>query len=450
MYKFRVTNNAILCLVAVHMVYFTLSLIFGGIYTLDSPEYLNTATNLLHHGISYAGNIYDITNLDLFSLRPPGYGAFILLCMLISENHYFILIIQNILSIVTLFCIYNLLNAKKTSSIGLYSFWIGLIFFPVYFILVNMVMADALLGFSLILAVFTLNIYHMSHHCKYLLLFNLLLGISVMIKPVMVYFWIPNLLFSIYLYFKYFSWTIFLPALILPAVVGLWSFRNYQKTGYYHFSSIKMQNLLELNAGAIVRYKYGQNTMKSHRKHIRNESEQKQSYKEKSQFLLQSASDTIIHNLPTYSILHLKGMANFMLAPGRVDIETFLKLEPEKEISLLYEVEKKGLFYGLRYYFSNVELCMLLIVILIFFWNAISLFFICLSFFNDKLPLTVRIFIFLLIAYIVFVSGPGGYARFKTSIYPIMLLMVPLGVEKFKLKVVEYKKSHKSNMAFFL
>lgn len=58
-------------------------------------------------------------------------------------------------------------------------------------------------------------------------------------------------------------------------------------------------------------------------------------------------------------------MANFMLAPGRVDIETFFeKHNAEKEISLLYEVEKKGLreSAGAQYYFSNVDFVM--------FWSS--------------------------------------------------------------------------------
>ena len=110
-----------------------LSIIFGGIYTLDSPEYLYTAANLIQNGISYAGNFTtDSTNPDLFSLRPPGYGIFIMVCSLISENHYCILIIQNMLSIVILYWIYEFIQEKTGSEDGLFWFWSGLIFFPVY------------------------------------------------------------------------------------------------------------------------------------------------------------------------------------------------------------------------------------------------------------------------------------------------------------------------------
>jgi hypothetical protein len=436
--------NAFLSILFIHVVYFLLSIIFGGIYTLDSPEYIHTASNLITHGISYAGNFTtDIPNPDLYSLRPPGYGFFIMMCSLFSENHYCILVIQNVLSIIVLYFIYKFIYDKIGSKDGLFWFWIGLVFFPVYFVLVNMVMADAVLGFILVMATFSLHKYLVSHQWIFILFFNLLLGVSLLVKPVMMYFWIPNLLFSVYLYFRHFSVKILLTAFILPLIAGLWSYRNYQQTGYFHFSSIKMQNLLELNAGAVISYKYDHETMKSHRKFIRSDADKMNTYKEKSEFLLRTAEDTILNNKAIYSYLHLKGMANFMLAPGRVDIETFFKRSPEKEISLLYEIEKKGITSGVYYYFSNVDFLMFLTVLFIFIWNIISLPLLFISFFNHKLPLPLRIFIFILLTYIVFVSGPGGYARFKTAIYPLILILIPFGADVIKQKFIVYKKGRK-------
>lgn len=202
-----------------------------------------------------------------------------------------------------------------------------------------------------------------------------------------------------------------------------------------------MQNLLELNAGAVISYKYDHETMKTHRKLIRSESDKMNTYKEKSEFLLRTAEDTILNNKAIYSYLHLKGMANFMLAPGRVDIETFFKRSPKKEISLLYEIEKKGLKVGAQYYFSNIDFVMFLVVLLIFVWNVLCLPLLFAAFFNTKLPLPLRIFIFILLTYIVFVSGPGGYARFKTAIYPLILLLLPFGAEIINQKIMAYKKS---------
>jgi uncharacterized membrane protein YccF (DUF307 family) len=84
---------------------------------------------------------------------------------------------------------------------------------------------------------------------------------------------------------------------------------------------------------------------------------------------------------------------------------------------------------------------MFLTVLLIFIWNIISLPLLLISFFNHKLPLPLRIFIFILLTYIVFVSGPGGYARFKTAIYPLIILLLPFGAEIINQKIMAYKKS---------
>ena len=200
MKKSNLPYNVLLSIIFIHVVYFMLSIIFGGIYTLDSPEYIYTAANLLQNGISYAGNlVVENPTPDLYSLRPPGYGIFILCCSFFSKNHYFILFIQNVFSIAILFSVYKFLHHKISYSNGLILFWIGLIFFPVYFILVNMIMADAPLAFVLVLALYSLQKYLERNHLGYIFLFNLLLGLSVLIKPVMMYFWIPNLCFQ-YIY----------------------------------------------------------------------------------------------------------------------------------------------------------------------------------------------------------------------------------------------------------
>ena len=86
---------------------------------------------------------------------------------------------------------------------------------------------------------------------------------------------------------------------------------------------------------------------------------------------------------------------------------------------------------------------MFLVVLLIFVWNVLCLPLLFAAFFNTKLPIPLRIYIFILLAYIVFVSGPGGYARFKTAIYPIVLILIPFGADVMKQKFIAYKKGRK-------
>lgn len=76
-------------------------------------------------------------------------------------------------------------------------------------------------------------------------------------------------------------------------------------------------------------------------------------------------------------------------------------------------------------------------------WNVLCLPLLFAAFFNTKLPIPLRIYIFILLTYIVFVSGPGGYARFKTAIYPIVLILIPFGADVMKKKFIAYKKGRK-------
>ncbi|MBC7884460.1 MAG: hypothetical protein H7X99_03250, partial [Saprospiraceae bacterium] len=108
-------------------------------------------------------------------------------------------------------------------------------------------------------------------------------------------------------------------------------------------------------------------------------------------------------------------------------------------VSLAYEIEKKSLLNGLRYYFSKTGPVFVIVVILITLWNLLSLILLIAAFFNGKLDLTIRIFFFLLIGYLVFACGPGGYARFKTSIYPFILYLIPLGYEVLRISNTNFK-----------
>jgi len=418
----------LLLIVIMHLAFFILALNFKGIYSGDSPEYLNAADNISKHGISYTGSFSNQIDPALYSYRTPGYPLFIAFCKTIYPSDYTVLIIQNICSIIFLWII--CLKLQKAAVFQKYKWMViaGLFFFPVYLIMVNMVLADALLGFILIAGWLLLIKFIATKNWHFLLLYNIALSCAALTKPVMMYFWVPNLAFSIYLIWKYKKIYPVFMAMILALTIGAWSYRNYLWTGYFHYSSIKMQNLLELNAGSILSYKYDNNYMRAHWRATYARSDSLATYKEKSEFLLNEAQKVIMQNPILYTKMHAKGMFNFMLAPGRIDVETFFNLDTSKPVSLLYEINKKGLFNGIIFYLKNVNILLILMVFLIAIWNVISLSLLLASFYSNKIEILQKIFLFLLILYIVFACGPGGYARFKTSIYPFVLYLIPFGV----------------------
>ena len=427
-----ITKQFISVIILLHAIFFIIAVWIRGIYTLDSPEYLLTAENLINNCTFYNGTMDGTLNPTLYTLRPPGYPVFIALCKLIVNSDITIILLQNILSIIL--CIYLYKESRKISDSMSSGIMItsGLIMFPVYLILVNMVMAESLLAVLLLSALILIKRYLENHKWHYLLLFNFVLALSVLTKPVMMYFWIPNLLFSIYLLWKYRQIYILTFSLILPLVIGLWSYRNYKTTGFFEYSSIKTQNLLELNAGSIISFLENHDEMKQHREAILLSSKSYSEYGERSAYLMNEAKSVIYEHPVLYMYLHLKGMVNFLLAPGRIDIEIFFNIRQKNDISLLYEIEKRGFNNGLTYYAKNVNSPLIITTFFIFCWNIVLMLFLFFSFFSKKLTMEQKAAIFMLVFYIVFASGPGGYARFKVALFPVFLYMLPYGVDVIK------------------
>lgn len=417
----------VLALVLIHFIYFAIAQHYKGIYNGDSIEYLHTADNLLSHFTSYNGFLIEPLNPGYYSLRPPGYPLFILFSKLVCSNDWFLLAVQNLLSILFLSAIYFKLHSVFTSKIYRLLFYAGLLLFPVYLIMVNMVAADIVLGFLLILSWFCIEKYCNTWRWKYLLLYNVILCCAVMVKPVMMYFWIPNLAFSGFLSWKIKKTYPVIMSLLLVFCVASWSYRNYYHTGYFHFSSIKMQNMLELNAGSVLSYRYNQEEMLLHRKSIFKVADTIESYRDRSLFILGKAKEIISENPGLYLLLHVKGMFNFFLAPGGVDIRNFVKEKSDNSTSLSYEIEKKGLSKGIIAYYNHTNLSLLIILIAIGLWNVISSLLLLAAFGSNQINKYLRFYFFILILYLAFVCGPGGCARFKTSIYPIYLYLLPYG-----------------------
>jgi 4-amino-4-deoxy-L-arabinose transferase-like glycosyltransferase len=412
-----------------HIIFFSIALIYKGIYTGDSMEYLEGAENILKHSVSYNGSYVQELDPTLFSLRPPLYPLWILICKIIYDSDISVLIAQNLSSCFILALVYIRIRQNITAKRHQWLFVVGILLFPVYLIIVNIIQADFLLGLLLYFSWVFFERYTNSRKSSHLLLYNICLCGAVLTKPVMMYYWIPNLMFSVYLAWQvkkaYPIWV----SLLLVLTISAWSYRNYVRTGYYHYSSIKMQNLLELNAGAIMSYKFTHDAMKEHRRAIIKKADAKKTFRERSDYLLQEAKKIIVKEPALYIKLHIRGMFNLMLAPGSVDIKNFLRKDITDDISLMYEMEKRGVFNGFVHYINNTNILFFIAVLLIGFWNILSFVLLMAAFGSNQIKLLVRVFLFILLFYIVFACGPGGYARFKTSVYPIMLFLLPFGYQ---------------------
>ena len=148
----------------------------------DSSEYLMLAKNLAEQSTHYAGDIEEATDMRLFSKRPMGYALFLSIGGLCSNA--FIKLIQ-IFFILLLFVVgLQILRAVKLSHItGIYSLLFALSL-PLY-ISSQWIMADLLLAVLLALCIYYFILYQINGHNSDHKRFFLLLGLSVLVKPIM-------------------------------------------------------------------------------------------------------------------------------------------------------------------------------------------------------------------------------------------------------------------------
>jgi hypothetical protein len=301
MNKQQINRNYMIVILLIHVVYFLFALYFKQIYTLDSEEYILTAKNLLSYSTVYNGIWSKDPIPELYTLRPPLYGAFIFISRFFSTSDFLVLFFQNLLSVILWILFISWFNRSFTRK-NIEPFVVmALIFFPSQMIEVNSIMADLLLEFLLFLAFLFLIRYHQSKKGFDIFSFNLFLALALFTKPIMLYFWIPNLVYSIYLYMKSRNYVIILSFLLLPFMAFIWSLRNMNKTEVFMYSSAKSQNLLDFNAGSVLKFLHGDKESKEIIGKILNLSQVKKSYPEKTEFLLNTASQIISDNLGEYS-----------------------------------------------------------------------------------------------------------------------------------------------------
>ncbi|MBC7388473.1 MAG: hypothetical protein H7329_04620 [Opitutaceae bacterium] len=430
-----------IALFAIHIVYFAFGWVSEGICTQDSDEYLQTAVNLKYHFEAYNR---DWTNPRLpffYALRPPFYGIIIFICKAISNSDYFILFVQNLMSFTIWLLTLHLSRLLKLPFKVEIPIILCLILIPSQMIMVNSLMADVTFELLLLLCLVSIVYYVKTKNPAFIFWYNLALTLAVLTKPVLVYLWVPNVLFSLYLFSRKKSYLTLVSCLLMPCAILVWCIRNEHKTGYFHYSSVKIQGILELNAGAVLARIHGDEEGEKIRDNIAKESEKIKSYPQRCDYIVNQSVMIIRENPLTYAYCHLKGMLNLMLATGRSDTRVFFQnVADEYEISLVREIENKGLLGGILFYFSHVPAYSVFLLVFGSCFNIILL----LSTFIFALYLrrgdVIQLFICFIIFYYIFISGPGGYARYKISILPYLVLTLPqliFWVENLKKRIIK-------------
>ncbi|HRI01762.1 MAG TPA: hypothetical protein PK006_11975 [Saprospiraceae bacterium] len=419
-------------LLVLHAVYFGLAVNFRSIYLSDSWEFLFQAHNLVHNHTLYA-NAYTFPLLEeYYSLRTPLYGIFIVLIQLLFSSHLVVLIVQNLLSIWILFSCWSEVQNKQTWHFVL--FGLLLLIYPTQQVYSNMIMSDLLFQFCLWMAWIYFRKWTIQQEVKNLILFHVMILLAALTKPVLVYFALA--LFAVdVVYFGWIKnrWKWVGIVSFVPLVLLIWCLRNQYHTGDFHYSYMQTNNLYNYNAEYLLEYHYGSAKADSITDSWRTECEKYNEFSKRCDCLEEKAVHCISSDLMKYSLLQVRGMIRFFIDPGRYDLINFLPaLNTKTSLSFFGELDQKS-WKGILNYLSEMRSGLLWFMILAGLVNMVVVFFLIYHFVRKTIWFDLQtLFLYAIIFYIAVITGPLGNARFKMAVFPFILLLVVMCLNRVK------------------
>ncbi len=392
----------------------------------DSVEYLAQAHNMVYHGSFYAAN-WDVWphNFSFYSLRPPMYGLLVLVTAEVSSNVYVLLFVQSVLSIFIWVklrhFVLQFVPAVNESRLHLYLV-LALLLNPIQLVLCNSVFSDILFQFFISLSFFSLLNFIYFKKSNYFLYYTMYIVFALFTKPAFVYYAYFNILFAWYVYFKLKrSWTVIACSFILPLFIIMVSVINKRVTGYYHFSSSKVENLWTYNTTNFLNLKYGHDSGYTYKKEIWLQSKLQPDFEHQYQFLDSACTHVLMQNIVSYTWYHSQGVLNFFVAPGREFVNSYLDQDEAQPKSFIKELNVNG-WKGVKNYFTSQPLSLFLLNVLVVLWNLFVLLGLCFFVFSKRIPLPLKISALILLLYIAGISSMAmGTARYKVAIYPVLL-----------------------------
>jgi hypothetical protein len=420
MHNSRPNKSFFLAIVLLHLFYFLWQVLHANYLLTDSFEYLQAAANLKSDFLLYSGDLSKPIVTELFTRRPPIYPLFLAACQMISPGFILVILLQNIFSITGIYLVRQIILEYGYSTKYDTLFIVLLAFTPSQFIYTNLIMSETLFQFLIILLVWFFIKYLNERHYYYGLLYSAVLALSVLTKPVLVYFVFVNILIFIWLSIKRMSVKPILIGLIPMIVLLSYQYRNYRQTGVFETSGIVTTNLLDFNIYYLLVKTDGVQKADSTISAINGISALKGSYKEKVAFKKQQLAAIVLKRPVSYFILHARGMVAFFLDPGRFDLVNFFNLNAEKINGLLSQINEIGFKSALTFLFKH-SILLLFLLAAIFLLNIFKLLCFIRFIFQRNINRYVKSFILLLIFYLAFFTGSLGLSRYIMPLVPIYI-----------------------------
>lgn len=404
----------------IHALWFIAAVfIFKRPYSYDSVEYIQLATNL-DHGFFYSGNAALPVEKQWITLRPPVYPLFILMCWKLFGTHtWCILLLQNLLSIASMFITRKVFYVLRPDLKKEWIFWMLLFTFPMQMVFANMIFSDVLLQFFITLYFYQLVRTLSGDNPRRIWMMSVLLILGVLTKPILYPFLFLHAAFSLWLLFKSKRKQVVIAGIFpLLCLLGYGNW-NRGQTGKFHISSIQSYNLLEYNLRDFYKFKYGRAESDRRMIPIMEQVNRSESFKEKYERSATIASLKIKEELLSYTAYHLLKSLLVFVDPNKLEFDIFARefnYYEQTGISFYTSVQQNGLAGGWQYLKSYPYLPILLLTPLFGIFRLAGL---LLFFFDKKNTPAIRIAIGIIVLYFVFITGPVANARY---FLPILII----------------------------
>jgi hypothetical protein len=404
----------------------------------DSKEYLYQAYNIKNHFSNYCADLAIQINPALYTKRPPLYGLMILMLKTIYNSNYFILFAQNLFSIMNVIGLLRILKEYNFDFDVRKSLFAFVVLFPSQYIYNNMIMSETLLQTLIFWGMYNMFYYLKNKKITNILYYNILLSLAVLTKPILVYFWVPSLLFMVYLYFKDRRFSIIVCGLIQPLTILLFTLYSYGTTGRFIYSSQKPVSYLDYSATFLLVSVQGEDAGWKKYEEIHSYLDTISNYSFMTKEAERIATEIIMDNKLAYAKFHLKGMLNYFFDPGRYDLNYLLLIKEKNHTGLMFAFARGG--YGEVFDFIRRQpFYIVLYLVFMLIMNSITFFSLFLFLFSKKVYFEIKIFLAFMVLYMSFVSGIIGTMRYKIHIYFLILFTLPFAFEVIKGKIFQLK-----------
>ena len=422
-------------LISYHILFFLAQLYLNQYLLKDSHEYILAAKNLIEHSILFSGPLEEPLRMDFYTKRPPVYPLILIPFTYFSLHWSILAFLQSLISLFNLGLVLRLaesINGRITKQGKIFFILLTLIY-PAQGIYANQVMTELIFQ-SFILLSFFFYLQLLSYKSGKFLLYSMgFVLLALFTKPVWYLF--PLVFFILISYWgirwkKYF----FLALGLIPVVI-VWGYMQYNQsvTGYRHYSSIQNLSLFQYTTHNLMVDQMGEESAEQYMDSVLYQALSLGSYEEEQRFISAFCLSTIKAHPGPYAKMHMKGMLNFMLDPGRFDLFHFLKLK-EPAQGLLSTFSQSG-YSGIWQSMKSQQWWIVIILLLIIAGNLLKLAGLLYFLFMRKIPLQIRFAILVWTGYLIVLTGTSGASRFAVPLFPLLLLVSIISFEKLKQKV---------------